>query len=335
MTQIKSMVFCSRAKLKNIFESSGFEVIKSDFTPLGLDFINYILPLKLKFLNESYVALENNKAQALLTLEKHEKHKKRFKITRLFLEKNSFDTGKLLVDYVTSRYCAQGANSYQVIVEDSMVDMINLFKEGCGFKKVAQEFIYKIENENIDTTKELVTGGFEPFKYQRAQEVSDLYNENINSFQRHNFSREKEQFKLEFATGIKNKASFSYLLENEKTNQIYGYFNIQTYNNHDYILDFVLNRGFEEYYENAISFITNCINRRTKKWNLYIKLKSYFNNFEIFKEYLEKNNYSFVKSSQILVKDYLKEVKEESFLNSAKIVFSDINVAYKTNKSSL
>ena len=45
---------------------------------------------------------------------------------------------------------------------------------------------------------------------------------------------------------------------------------------------------------------------------------------------MELKEYSLVKFSSILTKDYLKEIKENSLLKSAKIVFNDITPAFKT-----
>lgn len=333
MTEIKSTFFCSRSKLKNVLEYTGFGFAKSGFTPLGFGIIHHFLPLRMKFLSESFVAIDKNKIQGLITLEKDEKSSRRLKITRLFLEKNSYDVGKLLVQYVLSRYCAMGAISYQVVVEDNRDDMLSLFIDGCGFRKNAQEYLYKIENTDINYDENLNPEGFKFYKNNRASDVCRLYNMNINSYQRHSFSRSREQFNPEFAQGINDKVSHSYLLEDEQKGKVYGYFNVSTYNNTDYVMDFVLDAAFEIYFNDALRFIAYSLNKRTKKWNLYVKVKSFFANYETFRQYLESAGYPLTKSSCILTKDYLKEIKESSLLNTAKIVFNDITPAYKNTSA--
>lgn len=333
MTQIKSTVFCDFSKLKNILEHKGFEFDKQAFAPSLVAFVHHFLPLRMKFLCESYVAYEKGKILGLISLEKDEKNPKRLKITRVFLEQNSFDIGKLLVQYVVSRYCAMGAVSFQVVVENSKSDLLSLFIDGCGFRKNADEYLYKIENTDLPNTAEINYEGFNFYKNIRVSEVCRLYNTSINSYQRHSFARVKKQFEPDFASGISDKTSFSYVLEDEQKGRVYGYFNISTYNNADYVLDFVLDGAFEIYFQDALMFIANSLSKRTKKWNLYVKIKTYFSNYKVFKEYMELKGYKPVKSSSILTKDYLKEIKENSLLKSAKIVFNDITPAFKTNNS--
>ena len=333
MTQIKSTVFCGFSRLKSVLEHKGFEFDKKAFVPSLVAFFHHFLPLRMKFLPESYIAYEKNDVFGLISLEKDEKNSKRLKITRVFLEQNSFDVGKLLVQYVISRYCAMGAVSYQVVVENTKADMLSLFVDGCGFRKNAQEYLYKVTADDIHIDDNISPDGFKFYKSIRVGEVCRLYNMNINSYQRHSFARTKEQFEPDFACGISDKTSFSYVLEDEQKGKVYGYFNVSTYNNIDYVLDFVLDGAFEIYFQDALMFIANSLSKRTKKWNLYVKIKTYFSNYKVFKEYMELKGYKPVKSSSILTKDYLKEIKENSLLKRAKIVFNDITPAFKTNNS--
>lgn len=329
MTQIKNTLFYSSYKLQNVFKDSGLDFKKSDFLFFTLSFFNYFLPLRAKFLAESYIVFEKEKIQGLISVEKDERSRKRLKITKVFLEENALDSGKLLVQYIISRYCAMGAISYQVVVEDSRQDMLSLFVDGCGFRKNAQEFIYKVEKDTLKFDTSSISDGFKFFKNIKSVDVARLYNSNINSYQRHSFSKTKEQFEPYFAAGVCDCAVFSYVLEDEQKGKIYGYFNITTYNNQDYMLDFVIDSAFEVYFEDALCFVSDCLSKRVKNWNLYVKVKSFFANYKFFKEYCESNKYKLVKSSSILTKDYLKEIKENSLLNNAKIVFNDITPAFK------
>ncbi len=334
MAQIKSSVFCNSKKLKKVFESNGFDFGKSYSIPFLAAFFHHFLPLRVKFLSESYVVYDKDKVLGFISVEKDERSRKRLKITKVFLEKNSFDIGKLLVQYVISRYCAMGAISYQVVVDDSQVDMLSLFVDGCNFRKNATELIYKVRQESLNYENICISDGFKFYKYVKSCDVCRLYNSNINSYQRHSFSKTKEQFEPYFAAGLNDKVSFSYVLEDEQKGKIYGYFNIVTFNNIDYMLDFVLDSAFEIYFEDALCYISYCLDKRVKNWNLYVKIKTYFSNYKFFEQYCENKNYELVKSSNILTKDYLKEIKENSLLNSAKIVFNDITPAFKAKISS-
>ena len=71
-------------EIKNIvFTHHNFNFLKC-----FLCFINYLLPLRLKFSNETYIALIDNKKSALITLDKDSKSYTRFKITKFILEDN-------------------------------------------------------------------------------------------------------------------------------------------------------------------------------------------------------------------------------------------------------
>ena len=333
MTQIKNIVFYNCKKLENAVHNSGFNIEESVVGPFLMSVFHYFLPIRAKFLSESYVAYDKDRVQGFVTVERDERSRKRLKITKVFLEQNSFDVGKLLIQYVISKYCAMGAVSYRVVVEDTRNDMLTLFVDGCGFRKNAQEFTYKINNNDLKYDENNISEGFRFYKNIKSADVCRLYNSNINAYQKHSFSKAKEQFEPYFATGMSDKVTFSYVLEDEQKGRVYGYFSVVTYNNVDYMLDFVLDSAFEIYFEDALCYISHCLNNRVKKWNLYVKIKTYFGNYKIFKEYCELKNYELVKSSFILTKDYLKEIKETSLLNSAKIVFNDITPAFKAKSS--
>ena len=101
-------------EIKNIvFTSCGFNFIKH-----LMCFINHLLPLRLKFTNESYVALVDGQKSALVTLDKDSKSHTRFKITKLILEEYCADVSKQLINFVISKYRAQGANSFYVVVDE-------------------------------------------------------------------------------------------------------------------------------------------------------------------------------------------------------------------------
>ena len=97
-------------EIKNII----FAKSEVNFIKCILCFINYILPLRLKYAPESYVAFYENKEESLITLEKDSNSHTRFKITKLFLEENSANIARELANYVITKYRAQGANSFYI-----------------------------------------------------------------------------------------------------------------------------------------------------------------------------------------------------------------------------
>ena len=160
-------------EIKNIvFTSCGFNFLKHTMC-----FINHLLPLRLKFANESYIALIDGKKSALVTLDKDSKSHTRFKITKLILEEYSADVSKQLINYVISKYRAQGANSFYVVVDEKQVDLLNIFKNEMNFRTCGFEYLYKI---NCPNTKQHLA--LKPFRCNNINEIRTFYNENINSF---------------------------------------------------------------------------------------------------------------------------------------------------------
>ena len=278
-----------------------------------LCFINYILPLRLKFLNETYIALLDGKKIGQITLDKDSKSSSRFKITKLILEEYSSLIAKQLVNYVISKYSAQGAQFFYAVVDENQPELLNVFKNELNFRLCASEYLYKIKLEN--TSRALILS---PFKREFLRDISNFYNENINSFNRPFFSRQNYQFL--------NGCS-KYIFYNHDKNKILGYFEVATKNNLDYYINFSIDFEYNIYLMDSIKFIYAKLSQKNKKFNLYIKVKDYFMNSKELLNILKENNMEFISKSQILAKDCYKEIKADDILKSVKIIFNDPTLA--------
>ncbi len=296
-------------EIKNIvFTSNGLNFIK-----YLRCFINHLLPLRIKFANESFVALVDNKNTALITLDKDSKSHTRFKITKLILEEHSASVAVQLVNYVISKYGAQGANSFYVVVDERQADLLNIFKNEMSFRACGYEYLYKINS--INTTQQIFLS---PFKKERVNEICNFYNENINSFNKVLFSRQNYQFSNGFE---------KYVFYNDDETKILGYFEVATKNNCDYYINFSIDFAYNIYIIDAIKFIYLKLKHKQKNFNLYIKVKDYFMNSKELLAILKENNIEFTSKSQILAKDYYREVKENNLFKNAKIIFNDPTTA--------
>lgn len=297
MIEIKNIVF-TKCEM-NLFQ--GF-----------ICFINHILPLRLKFANESFIALSDNKKEALITLDKDSKSISRFKITKLILEENSTSIACELVNYVISRYKAMGASSFYVVVDEKQTDLLNIFQNELNFRACGFEYLYKINSINTSATLFL-----KPYKKELVGNICKFYNENINSFNRFLFGRQNYQF----SNGCQ-KYIFS-----EENDKILAYFEVATKNNIDFYINFSIDFAYNIYLTDAIKIIYTKIKQKNKNANLYIKIKDYFMNSKELIAILNENNMEFVSKSKILAKDYYKEIKQNDILKNAKIVFSDPTIA--------
>ena len=295
-------------EIKNIV----FTKCKMNFLNEFICFINHILPLRLKFANESFVALEDKKTEALITLDKDSKSFSRFKITKLILEENSTEIACQLVNYVISRYRAMGASSFYVVVDEKQTDLLNIFQNELNFRACGLEYLYKINSINTSTTLYL-----KPFKKEYIEDICNFYNESINSFNRFLFARQGYQF-------LNKCQKYVFSEENDK---ILAYFEVATKNNIDFYINFAIDFGYNIYLTDAIKIIYSKIKQKNKNANLYIKVKDYFMNSKELIAILNENNMELVSKSKILAKDYYKAIKEDNILKNAKIVFSDPTIA--------
>ncbi len=295
-------------EIKNII----FAKSEVNFIKCFLCFINYILPLRMKFASESYVAFCDNQEESLITLEKDSKSYTRFKITKLILEENSTSIARELSNYVITKYRAQGANSFYIVVDERQVELLNIFKNELNFRECGIEYLYKVQNLSNNYIKIL-----KPLKNNIKKEVTKFYNDNINSFNRPLFNRCEYQF-------LNNNCMNFYF---NKDSEILGYFEVSTKNNVDFYINFVIDFAYNVYLMDAVKYIYSKLKQKYKKFNLYIKVKDYFMNSKELNAILKENNIEQISKGRILAKDYYKEIKNDLLFKSAKIIFVDPTTA--------
>ncbi|MBR1617265.1 GNAT family N-acetyltransferase [bacterium] len=285
--------------------------IKTNLACNVLGFINHILPLRLKFLSETFVALEDGVPKGFITLEKDSKSLTRFKITALVLEEYSL--GYQLANYVITRYHGMGADYFYVVADEKQADLINIFKNELSFRLCGYEYLYKINPMDLNYTRFLKN-----LKKENINDVCKFYNESISSYNRFLFSRQNYQFQNGCA---------QYIFYDEASMKVLGYFEVASKNNVDFYINFVIDIAYNTYILDAIKFIYSEIQRKTKNFNLYIKVKDYFLNSKELIAILNENKTEFISKSQILAKDYYRHIKQDNLLKNVKIFFNDPTIA--------
>lgn len=322
MATVQNLAFISKERLKDLISFVNFEYNNSGFPPFPLDIIHYLLPLRLKFLKESYVAADDNKVYGLISLEKDDSNPKRLKISQLFLRENSIEYAELLINYVVNKFLAKGAESFFVVVDEADDKMLKLLSDVCKFRILADEYLFKIKKSDFPYEKE---HGYNFIKFSKNYEtakIADLYNGLINSHQQPAFQINEKFFNDSIFVGIKNKISFKYVLVNPENKSLFGYFVISTRNGSDFILDVVLAPSYEVYLADILKFVKSEISKRNPSWTLYIKIKSYFINHKILLDVMKNYDFEPFKKSKILVKDLYKEIKTDNPLYNKQIVFN-------------
>ncbi len=328
MAIIKNLVFCSKDRLKNLTSFLNFEYNPEGFPPFPLDVISYLLPFKMKFVKESYVALDNGKAYGLITLEKDDYNKNRLKISSLFLEENSLEYGELLINYVVNKFLAKGAESFSVVVDETDDKMLKLLSDVCKFRVLADEYLFKIKKSDFQYQKDT---SFEFIRFSKNTEsakISELVNNEISSYLLPVFEMNEECFKDNVFVGLKSKIVFKYVLENTQNKKLFGYFTISSGNNKDFILDVVLSNAYEAYFFDVLKFVKSEISKRSPGWTLYVRVRGCFSNYNVLLDVLQSYDFKCYKKSKILVKSLYKTVKADNTAAGKQIIFNDITPAF-------
>ncbi len=309
MTRIRKLNCFDYPKLKKMISYLGSP--EGEFftkalinEPFGI--ISSILPLKFKFLHESYILLDGKEILGLITIEPSIGNPYKINITRLVFQNNLYDAGKQLIDFVTSKYSAKGATSFIVSVDECHDELLKLFTDGCGFRQCASETLWKIEN--FEKNKDIPCG-FRPFNNGDAKSVCKLYNSEIQTIYKASLERIKQEFEDPVLGGYRQFYKNRYVLEEPLRNTIIGYISITTSDNNNFIIDFVTNDGFEIAYDDILKYAISEIDRRRSVFYPFVKQKNYTKTAEKLGEYLRAKNYTPIQNQVILVKHFYRPVK--------------------------
>ena len=330
MAKIRTLAFNDIHKVKKMIsmlpaaESENFYFgLGEAYIPFPFNFLHGLLPLKFKFCNEAYVATDKGEINGMISLNAIPGNHCSWRINKLILKENAYDTGRQLVDYVVARYGAAGANTFIVRVDENQEEIIELFSKGCGFRVCSSEQLWKMKEINLRQPF-FDKGFFRPFKKADAKEVTALYNELILPYFRYSLEKKKQEFYDVLFSGLSKNTYFKYVLEDNSKNPIKGYFSIQTDDNKNFILDINLIQPYIEHYPDIINFCIGQILIRKKDFNLYILNKKYQSTSSKTEEYLNTNGFECINHRIVMVKDFYKRIQEPERFAKPAIVFNDI-----------
>lgn len=311
MVRIRKTNYFDKFKLKKMISFLSSDAI-NHYTKVFMNFpfntMHDLLPLKFKFLPESYVIEENKDIIGMVTVTPTAGNPLKLNINRLFLEHDYFNAGKQLIDYVISKYGAKGAHTFITTIDDSYEELLNLFTNGCGFRQCSSEQLWKM-NDEIRFTK-TDNSFFRPFKNSDAQAVTMLFNDSIITHFKYSVSRTKNEYLEPFFKGLNDDYKFKYVLEDEKLKTIKAYFSLATTDNLNYILDITTSPWYDCSWDDILSFTINQITKRKRDFYLFIKVKKYTVTSENFEKYLTEKGFKCIQNQLVLVKDFYKLIKE-------------------------
>ncbi len=270
--------------------------------------VHKLLPLKYKFLPESYIFLEKDEILGMITVLPTMGNPYKINITRLIFKNNLYDVGKQLVDFVIARYGAKGATSFSVTIDESHDELFSLFLNQCGFRHCSSENLWKIENFDLNNIR---PARFRVCQNSDAKKVSDLYNSELNALYKPSLVRIKTEFKEPFFEGITNFYKNRYVLEEGVHHRIVAYLSITTTDNTNFILDLTTNNGYDISYDEILAFAIGEISSKKSYFYTFIKQKKYTKTSERFEEYLKNKNFQCIQTQNVLVKDLYRPIRQK------------------------
>jgi hypothetical protein len=112
---------------------------------------HYLLPLGLKFLPESYILRDEKTSKGLITVAPIRCKQKKVEIQKLFFEEGAYGDASELVQFVVSKYKANGAVSILVKVDDYLPELLAMLVTKCGFSQISYEKLWRVD-KFIDAT---------------------------------------------------------------------------------------------------------------------------------------------------------------------------------------
>lgn len=269
--------------------------------------LHHLLPLRLKFLPESFVLKDKNTIKGLITVAPTKCRHKKMEIQKLFFEENALTDAAELVQFAVSKYKAMGAPSIMVKVDDYLPELLTMLVSKCGFSQISYEKLWRI-NKFVDAPFDKKE--YRPFKNSDAKVVANLYNDSLLSHFRPLLGREVREFKETVLKGLSYYSEYKYVIEDKKTKAVIGCITIQTLDNENYIID-IIQSGWVELDLNAVlSYATCQIKKRKKRFGLFVRTKRYTTLGEKYETQFLQNGFECVQNQIVLTNSSARVLRE-------------------------
>lgn len=269
--------------------------------------LHHFLPLRFKFLPESFVLKDGKAIKGLITVAPTKCRHKKMEIQKLFFEENSLSDAVELVQFAVSKYKAMGAPSIIVKVDDYLPELLTLFVSKCGFSQISYEKLWRI-NKFSDTPFD--KREYRAFRNSDAKAVTNLFNDSLLPHFRPLLGREVREYKENLFKGLSYYSEYKYVIEDKKTKAIIGCIIIQTTDNENYVVD-IIQTAWVNLDINAIINYAACqIKKRKKRFGLFVKTKRYTNTGENYENQFMQNGYECVQNQIVLTNSSARVLKD-------------------------
>ena len=276
---------------------------------------HHLLPLRFKFIPESYVLKDNREMKGFITVAPTRCPMKQMEIQKLLFEENCYEDAGELIQYVVSKYKAMGTASFIVRIDDYLPELVRLFVSKCGFSQISYEKLWGIElnnDEKAEDYKEKFNPKmFREFRNTDAPVISTMYNEQLLPHFRPLLGKDVKEFKDVVFTGLSYFSEYKFVYRNKKSKNILAYLSIKTSDNENYVLDIIQTSWEEVSIDEFIAFACYQIKKRKKNAKLFIKSKKYTQQGENYeKDFLERK-FECVQNQIVLTNSSARIIKEE------------------------
>ncbi len=331
MAKIKKISYGNILHIKKLIS-----VISSDnimnyrrlfFLSVPITFLqNMVYSVILRRFTETYVVSDsNNNLKGVISVKAQHGNPYKWQIKRLFLDRNSHEEGKQLVEYIIAKFGARGVDTFYVAVDDLQHDLIDLFIKGCGFRLCSYETLWKVSNLNF-ILDDLDEKAFRPLKSSELQKCADLFNENLITHYKYSLSKVKGEFSDRFFQGFNSEMNFKYALFDENYKYLKSFIEIKTLDNTNYFIDTIVPPQYFDLYPQILSFAVKKIIKRNKKFHLYIKNRKYLQGGELLEKFFKDNRFELLQNNAILVRDFFKPIKENNNIYNEAVIFSGFEI---------
>ena len=286
------------------------------FNPLAP--LHHLIPLRFKYLPESYVLKDKKDMKGLITIAPTKNPLKQMEIQKLLFEENCYEDAGELIQFAVSKYKAKGCASIIVRIDDYLTELIKLFISKCNFSQISYEKLWggvnkgvnkgvnvNIFDKNLTFDKKM----FRQFRNSDAPVVANLYNEQLLPHFRPLLGKDAKDFKDIIFSGLSYYNEYKYVCRNKKSKNISAYISIKTADNENYIVD-IIKSSWEDIDINAIiEFAKYKIQKRKKNAKIFIKSKRYTQNGEQFEQEFLNNKYECVRNQVVLTNSSAKIIK--------------------------
>lgn len=319
MTKIRKLYYFDKKNAKEMmsFLNNGDNytnhIMFNPFIPL-----HHLLPLRFKYLPESYVLKDGKDMKGLITIAPARCPMKQMEIQKLLFEENSYEDAGELIQYVVSKYKAMGCASVIVRVDDYLPELVRLFISKCGFSQISYEKVFRVNTNLSDTIgingneyKQYNPKMFREFRDSDAPVVANLYNEQLLPHFRPLLGKDPKDFKDKLFPGLSYYSEYKYVYRDKRSKNIYSYISIKTSDNENYVID-VIQSSWEEIDINLIlSFGIDQIQKRKKNAKIFIKTKKYTQLGEKYEQDFVDNKFECVQNQIVLTNSTAKIIKDE------------------------